>query len=331
MTQQMNRATAETQKEIAEEEGLAPILCWVKALIDDVLADEFDSADLEFSWSTESSIDPQTQEAILSSYATKGILTINEARVALGREPLTDAAANQAMVLTGSGYVPLRQGASKQEPPAQKRPGIAKYNHYHDERGRFTTADGVGSAADHPNDGRVQVASNDAQSSFRLAQAEPPPEDPNEDGESDEENRERERAETADAVARKEQWDTAFIRLRALDPKNPKLANLTPPNWVPSEQDIADLMAEIACTPANPRGLEGPKKPGKWANQFAAGGWTNEIIDDAIRNGKIYPEENRINPGNGATRFVSPKTGLSVIIDNKTGGIIHVGRPNFTY
>ncbi len=80
LTQQMNRATAETQKEIAEEEGLAPILCWVKALIDDVLADEFDSADLEFSWSTDSAIDPQTQEAILSSYATKGILTINEAR-----------------------------------------------------------------------------------------------------------------------------------------------------------------------------------------------------------------------------------------------------------
>ncbi len=44
------------------------------------------------------------------------------------------------MVLTGSGYVPLGQ-----QPQAQKRfDGIAKYNHYHDERGRFTTADGVG-------------------------------------------------------------------------------------------------------------------------------------------------------------------------------------------
>ena len=45
----------------------------------------------------------------MSSYATKGILTINEARVALGREPLADAAANKPMVLTGSGYVPLGQ------------------------------------------------------------------------------------------------------------------------------------------------------------------------------------------------------------------------------
>lgn len=107
LTQEMNRATAETQKQISEEEGLAPILLWVKNLIDDVIAQEFASPDLEFSWSNEASIDPQTQETILTSYATKGILTINEARVALGREPLEEAAANKPMVLTGAGYVPL--------------------------------------------------------------------------------------------------------------------------------------------------------------------------------------------------------------------------------
>ncbi len=112
LTQQMNRATAETQKEMSQEEGLAPILAWVKALIDDIIADEFDSPDLEFAFATDQAIDPQTQETILSSYATKGILTINEARVALGREPLADAAANKPMVLTGAGYVPLGQEAA---------------------------------------------------------------------------------------------------------------------------------------------------------------------------------------------------------------------------
>jgi len=108
----MNRATAETQKEMSEEEGLAPILLWVKSLIDDIIAEEFDAADLEFSWNAESSIDPQTQETILSSYATKGILTINEARVVLGRDPLSEAAANRPMVLTPSGYVPLEKQAT---------------------------------------------------------------------------------------------------------------------------------------------------------------------------------------------------------------------------
>ncbi len=107
LTQQMNRATAETQKEIAEEEGLAPILAWVKDLIDQIIAQEFDAPDLEFSWSAEPSIDPQAQEAILSSYTSKGIITINEARAALGRDPFPDAAANTPMTLTGGGYVAL--------------------------------------------------------------------------------------------------------------------------------------------------------------------------------------------------------------------------------
>jgi hypothetical protein len=83
LTQQMNRATAETQKEMSEEEGLAPVLAWVKDLIDQIIAQEFGASDLEFSWSADPSIDPQTQETILSSYTSKGIITINEARAAL--------------------------------------------------------------------------------------------------------------------------------------------------------------------------------------------------------------------------------------------------------
>jgi len=107
LTQTMNRATAETQKEIAEEEGLAPILTWAKGLIDDILAIEFDAPDLEFVWTTGHETDSLTQETILSNYTSKGILTINEARAALGRPPLLDDAANTPMALTARGYVAL--------------------------------------------------------------------------------------------------------------------------------------------------------------------------------------------------------------------------------
>ncbi|MGO9007604.1 MAG: hypothetical protein ACLQIQ_08645 [Beijerinckiaceae bacterium] len=79
LVQQMNRATAQTQKELSQEEGLAPVLAWVKGLVDDIIADEFSAPDLEFIWSADPSLDPQTQETILTGYATKGILTINEA------------------------------------------------------------------------------------------------------------------------------------------------------------------------------------------------------------------------------------------------------------
>ncbi len=122
------------------------MLAWVKDLIDQIIAQEFDAADLEFVFSAEPSIDPQAQEAILSSYTSKGIITINEARAALGRDPYPDAAANKPMTLTGGGYVALGQAA-------QASP-VAKFNSHHDERGRFATADGVASASPHAANNR---------------------------------------------------------------------------------------------------------------------------------------------------------------------------------
>ena len=112
LVSQMNRATAEVQKDLSQEEGLAPILAWVKALIDDVLAGEFDGADLEFAWAPNDPLDPQAQEQILSSYTSRGILTLNEARAALGRAPLADPAADRPMALVATGYVPLTGAAS---------------------------------------------------------------------------------------------------------------------------------------------------------------------------------------------------------------------------
>ena len=106
LVSQMNRATAEVQKTLAEEEGLAPILSWVKGLIDDILAREF-SPDLEFAWTPTETIDPEAQERMLTSYTSRGILTLNEARAALGRPPLPDAVADTAMALTAAGYVGL--------------------------------------------------------------------------------------------------------------------------------------------------------------------------------------------------------------------------------
>jgi hypothetical protein len=107
LAQTVNRATAETQKELAEEEGLAPILAWAKALIDDILAAEFAAPDLEFVWSASDETDPATQETILSGYTSNGILTINEARAVLGRAPLAEASADRPMTLTNAGFVPL--------------------------------------------------------------------------------------------------------------------------------------------------------------------------------------------------------------------------------
>jgi hypothetical protein len=119
LVSQMNRATAETQKTLAEEEGFAPILAWVKSLVDDILAAEF-SPDLEFAWTPTETIDPEAQERMLASYTSRGILTLNEARSALGRAPLPDAAADKAMTLTASGYVGVGPGSELPASPAER-------------------------------------------------------------------------------------------------------------------------------------------------------------------------------------------------------------------
>ncbi len=91
LTRQMNRASAETQKEIAEEEGLWPVLNWAKQLLDDVIEREFGAPHLEFAWGQDQQTDPAQQAVILSTYVKSGVLTINEARAQLGMVPLRGA------------------------------------------------------------------------------------------------------------------------------------------------------------------------------------------------------------------------------------------------
>jgi RHS repeat-associated protein len=71
--------------------------------------------------------------------------------------------------------------------------------------------------------------------------------------------------------------------------------------------------------------------PTQWTNRMASRGWNERQIGEALRYGQQYPAPNRINPGNGATRFVHPGTGQSLIRDNTTGEIFHLGGPGFDY
>ena len=69
---QTNRSTGETQKEMAEEEGLWPVLKWVKRLIDGVLIEDFGEEDIEFAWGEDAQIDAGQQAQVLTSYVGAG-------------------------------------------------------------------------------------------------------------------------------------------------------------------------------------------------------------------------------------------------------------------
>jgi hypothetical protein len=58
--------------------------------------------------------------------------------------------------------------------------------------------------------------------------------------------------------------------------------------------------------------------------------WTTKQIDDAIKHGHRINAQNMAN-GVDSTRYVNPNTKKSVVIENNTGKIIHVGDKEFKY
>jgi len=104
---QQNRATAETQKDLSEEEGLFPIMSWIKGIIDPIIALELGAPDLEFAWGTDEQIDPAQQQTILTAYVNGGVMTINEARAQLKLSPSDNPAADLLMTSSGTGFVPI--------------------------------------------------------------------------------------------------------------------------------------------------------------------------------------------------------------------------------
>ena len=68
----------------------------------------------------------------------------------------------------------------------------------------------------------------------------------------------------------------------------------------------------------------------KVEKQLAARGWTRAAIDEAKKSGLQVRAINKAN-GNPATRYVHPRTGQSVVIDDITGEVIHVGGRGFSY
>ncbi len=68
----------------------------------------------------------------------------------------------------------------------------------------------------------------------------------------------------------------------------------------------------------------------KWNRQMAKRGWTDQQITEAM-NGEQFTAENLVNKSNTATRYVHPDSGRSVVIDDVTKEVIHVGGNDFKY
>ena len=105
--QMMNRSTADTAQQEAAAIGLAPIQNWVKALMDDIIAEEFGSEDLEFVWRGDDELDPVKRQSITEANVKIGLLTVNEGRIDMGREAYDDEIYDQPMFMTSNGMAPM--------------------------------------------------------------------------------------------------------------------------------------------------------------------------------------------------------------------------------
>ncbi|QDD62655.1 phage portal protein (plasmid) [Herbaspirillum seropedicae] len=116
---QQNRATAGTAHEQSLQEGLIPIMNWVKGLMDYVVVQVFQFPDLEYAWDEEEALDLVEQADIQDKKIRNGSLTINEARAHDGLEPVEGG--DQPVIFTASGVIrlvdALEQAANPPPPP----------------------------------------------------------------------------------------------------------------------------------------------------------------------------------------------------------------------
>lgn len=87
---QQNRATAQSLGEQVKEEGLAPIMVWVKGLVDYVVWKYFGWQDLHLVWVDSKDPDPLQQAQINQIYVNTGVKQVNEVREELGLQALSE-------------------------------------------------------------------------------------------------------------------------------------------------------------------------------------------------------------------------------------------------
>jgi hypothetical protein len=68
----MNRATGETLRQQATQEGLVPLKAWVKNALDHVICACMNEPSLEFVWVGDDAVDPLEQAQTLETWSARG-------------------------------------------------------------------------------------------------------------------------------------------------------------------------------------------------------------------------------------------------------------------
>jgi hypothetical protein len=119
---QINRATAETAQQEAQQQGLRPLMKFIKDdFFDHLIQDHFGYEDVEFYWDQRPEVDPLKQAQVHQIQLSEGLRNRDECREDIGQEPLPNGLGKEYTVKTMQGVVSL-ETALTAPPPAPAAP-----------------------------------------------------------------------------------------------------------------------------------------------------------------------------------------------------------------
>jgi len=118
LTEGLDRAIAETEKDLSQAKGYGSILALLKDEINkQIIWDDFGFDQLEFDWVAPDTMNPAGLSDIIDKRLKNGTMTINEARKALGEEPYGEWG-DEPTILGNEGFKKL--GIDQSPPGAQE-------------------------------------------------------------------------------------------------------------------------------------------------------------------------------------------------------------------
>jgi hypothetical protein len=123
----LNRSTAQNAQQMAEEEGLYPLMSfWKDDIIDPIIQSRFGYDDIEFTFLPKPEPDQEKAAKIHDLKLKSGTFTINEVRDENGLEPVKDG--DTHLIYVGNAVIPLAQAAQGKAMPmvGGQEPGDSK-------------------------------------------------------------------------------------------------------------------------------------------------------------------------------------------------------------
>jgi hypothetical protein len=118
----LNRSVAQNAQQMAEEEGLYPLMSfWKSDVMDNIIQERFGYDDIEFTFLPKPEPDSEKQAKIHDMKIKNGEMSINEARDEIGLEPIPGG--DTHLIYIGNAIIPLEDAASGLAMPQVAAPG----------------------------------------------------------------------------------------------------------------------------------------------------------------------------------------------------------------